>query len=256
MSSKKKSTANPNTQTLRIGSRVRCTDDGVEGRITWANAVSVKIKWDDGEEVTWKRDSLPTRPIQILDADAGHTEDQADALPTAGEPTADELKQVELLPKAIEISDTEIPVAELAPEQPQAPATEPAPMTEAQTATTTDVPAEVPAQEPPRVAPAAIDGETTPAPEKPKRQRKAAEPKEKKTSALDAAARVLAEEGRPMTCRELVDVMAARGYWTSPGGATPAATLYSAILREMTTKGAAARFIKTERGKFAFRATA
>jgi hypothetical protein len=247
----KKST---NLPALRIGSRVRCTDDGVEGRITWANGVSVKIKWDDGEEVTWKRDSLPTRPIQILDA--GHTEDQADASPTAGEPTADELKQLELLPKAIEISDTEIPVAELAPEQPQAPATEPAPMTEAQTATTTDVPAEVPLQKPPHATPAAIDSETTPAPEKPKRQRKAAEPKEKKTSALDAAARVLAEENRPMTCQEMIDAMAAKGYWTSPGGATPAATLYSAILREMTTKGAAARFVKTERGKFALRASA
>jgi hypothetical protein len=243
-----------NLPTLRIGSRVRCTDDGVEGRITWANAVSVKIKWDDGEQVTWKRDSLASRPIEILDADAGRAEDQAEASPTAGEPTTGELTQVELLPKAIEISDTEIPVAELAPEQP--PATEPVPMTEAQTPTTTDVPAEVPAEKPPHVAPTAIDGETTPAPEKPKRQRKApAEPKEKKVSALDAAARVLAEESRPMTCQEMIDAMAAKGYWTSPGGATPAATLYSAILREMTTKGAAARFVKTERGKFALRTT-
>src|SRR3982074_3433727 len=55
---------------LKIGSRVRCTDDGVEGRITWANAVAVKIKWDDGEEITWKRDSLGRRPSEILDADA------------------------------------------------------------------------------------------------------------------------------------------------------------------------------------------
>jgi hypothetical protein len=28
---------------LKIGSRVRCTDDGVEGRITWANSASVKV---------------------------------------------------------------------------------------------------------------------------------------------------------------------------------------------------------------------
>jgi hypothetical protein len=87
---------------------------------------------------------------------------------------------------------------------------------------------------------------------KPKRQRKApAEPKEKKVSALDAAAKVLAEAGVPMSCQEMIEAMAAKGYWTSPGGKTPAATLYSAILREVSTKGSDARFCKTERGKFA-----
>jgi hypothetical protein len=46
MGSKKKNTTTPggNLPTLRIGSRVRCTDDGVTGRIVWANAVAVKIK--------------------------------------------------------------------------------------------------------------------------------------------------------------------------------------------------------------------
>jgi hypothetical protein len=66
---KKTSTNNVTPPALKIGSRVRCTDDGVTGRIVWANAVSVKIKWDDGEQVTWKRDSLATRPLEILDAD-------------------------------------------------------------------------------------------------------------------------------------------------------------------------------------------
>jgi hypothetical protein len=90
---------------------------------------------------------------------------------------------------------------------------------------------------------------------KPKRQRKAAaEPQAKKVSALDAAARVLAEEGRPMTCKEMITAMAAKGYWSSPGGQTPDATLYSAILRELATKGDQARFTKTERGKFAHKA--
>jgi hypothetical protein len=57
---------------LKIGSRVRCTGDGVEGRIAWANGLSVKIQWDDGEHVTWRRDSLAERPIDILDpADDG-----------------------------------------------------------------------------------------------------------------------------------------------------------------------------------------
>ena len=78
----------------------------------------------------------------------------------------------------------------------------------------------------------------------------------KRVSALDAAARVLAEEAKPMSCGELIEAMAAKRYWSSPAGKTPASTLYSAILREMNTKGSAARFRKTERGKFACRATA
>ena len=56
---------------------------------------------------------------------------------------------------------------------------------------------------------------------------------ERKVSALDAAAKVLAENAGPMTCRERIDCMAAKGYWVSPGGATPHATLSSAILREL-----------------------
>jgi hypothetical protein len=44
--------------------------------------------------------------------------------------------------------------------------------------------------------------------------------------------------------------MAEKGYWSSPTGRTPSATLYSAILRELKTKGAAARFRKTDRGRF------
>ena len=54
-----------------------------------------------------------------------------------------------------------------------------------------------------------------------------------------------------MTCQEMIDAMAKKGYWSSPGGRTPAATLYSAILRELKIKGSESRFIKTERGKFA-----
>lgn len=75
--------------------------------------------------------------------------------------------------------------------------------------------------------------------------------KPKKLSALDAAARVLGEAGAAMNCKEMIEAMAAKGYWTSPGGKTPHATLYAAILREITVKGKEARFAKTERGKFA-----
>lgn len=89
---------------------------------------------------------------------------------------------------------------------------------------------------------------TTKAPAKPKAKPGA---KEKKLSALDAAAKVLAHSKEPMTTREMIEAMAAKGLWASPGGKTPAATLYSAILREIGTKGAESRFVKSERGKFA-----
>jgi hypothetical protein len=71
-------------------------------------------------------------------------------------------------------------------------------------------------------------------------------------SALDAAAKVLAEVGQAMSCAEMIAAMATKGYWSSPRGRTPAGTLYSAILRELQTKGDKARYCKTERGKFRF----
>ena len=87
---------------------------------------------------------------------------------------------------------------------------------------------------------------------KPRRAPKAtANATPKKLSALNAAVRVLEETKQAMTCPELIDVMAKKGYWTSPGGKTPAATLYSSMLRELQKKGKEARFKKTERGKFA-----
>ena len=75
--------------------------------------------------------------------------------------------------------------------------------------------------------------------------------KSKRTSALDAAAKVLAEAGEFLNTKQMIEAMAEKGYWTSPGGKTPHATLYSAILREIKAKGSNARFVKSERGKFA-----
>jgi vancomycin resistance protein YoaR len=75
----------------------------------------------------------------------------------------------------------------------------------------------------------------------------------KTMSALDAAAKVLGEKGVAMTCPELIGVMAAKGYWSSPNGKTPAATLSAAIQREIATKGKDARFAKTAPGRFALR---
>ena len=73
---------------------------------------------------------------------------------------------------------------------------------------------------------------------------------EKKLSAIDAAAKVLGESKEPLNTKEMVEAMSAKKYWISPGGKTPHATLYSAILREIQKKGDDARFRKVERGRF------
>ena len=98
--------------------------------------------------------------------------------------------------------------------------------------------------------PAAAEPAATEKADKPKRTRAKKEPKEKRMSGLDAAAKVLEESGQPMTCKEMVEAAEAKGYWKSPGGKTPHATLYSAIIREIKVKGAEARFAKADRGKF------
>jgi hypothetical protein len=89
--------------------------------------------------------------------------------------------------------------------------------------------------------------------EKPARPAKA--PKEKKPKAmscLDAAAAVLKAKGEPMRCKEMVAEMKEKGLWTTDAP-TPEATLYSAILREITAKKGEARFKKTDRGHFALK---
>ncbi len=169
-------TATSDLPALRIGSRVRSTEDNVEGRIVWANGTSVKIKWDDGEQVTWKRAELASKGLEFLDDDLPETTTQSEAQPVA-EPASAKA------PKAKEM-DTSA---------------------------------------------------------------------EKKLSAIDAAAKVLAESRKPMNCQELIGVMAIQNYWSSPGGKTPAATLYSAILREIA-KGEESRFVKIGRGMFAHKA--
>lgn len=75
---------------------------------------------------------------------------------------------------------------------------------------------------------------------------------EGKMSALDAAAQVLAAfGGKPMGLKELIVEMAEQGLWTSPGGKTPHATLYAAMIPEIGEKGKEARFKKVDRGQFA-----
>jgi hypothetical protein len=76
----------------------------------------------------------------------------------------------------------------------------------------------------------------------------------KPMSLLDAAAHILSlGTGDPMRCKDIVALAVQRGLWTPRTGKTPASTLYAAILREVTAKGEASRFVKTERGKFALK---
>jgi hypothetical protein len=85
---------------------------------------------------------------------------------------------------------------------------------------------------------------------------KATRPKKapaKKLSQIQAAIRVLTEAGQPMTAKAMVEAMQAKGYWTSPAGRTPEATLYASIIRDIR-KGKDARFVKTGRGTFALAA--
>jgi hypothetical protein len=89
---------------------------------------------------------------------------------------------------------------------------------------------------------------------KPAKAKKVKELKPKRVSAIDAAAQVLATSTEPMNCMALVEAMATQGLWTSPGGATPHATLYSAIIREIATKGVESRFVKKDRGMFVAKA--
>jgi FtsZ-interacting cell division protein ZipA len=230
MGSKKTAATAAGLPALKIGSRIRRTDDLAEGRIVWANGVSVKIAWDDGEQVTWRRDSLADRPIEILVGGDDQPAAEQAALPQAEQAALPQAEQAaspqaeqEMQPEA-----TETPTLEATVPTPE-PAAESSPaQTESDAASVSAQRASVPKR----------------------RGKDAAEPQQKKLSALDAAARVLAETGAPMGCKELIGAMAGKGYWMSPGGKTPDATLFSAIAREIAMKGDLARFTKAGPGRF------
>lgn len=94
----------------------------------------------------------------------------------------------------------------------------------------------------------AIDDE--PATKKPNKLKVKADFKSKKLSLIAAALQVLQERKVAMTCPELIDVMATEALWVSPGGKTPASTLYAAIGRSIKDLGRSSPFKKSERGKF------
>ena len=78
--------------------------------------------------------------------------------------------------------------------------------------------------------------------------------KEKKVSLLDLAAKILADTGEALNCKELV-VKAKETGWVSTGK-TPEQTLYSGIFREIKEKGEASRFKKSATRKGSFEANA
>ena len=87
----------------------------------------------------------------------------------------------------------------------------------------------------------------------PKRETKAATAAKEPTAKLSqmaAALKVLQQAKEPLTCKQMVEQMAKKGLWQSPGGKTPDQTLYASILRDIQKHGDASRFQKVDRGLF------
>jgi len=80
-----------------------------------------------------------------------------------------------------------------------------------------------------------------------------AKPRKKREglSGLDAAAQVLGRAKEPLDAKTIAERAIAAGWKTN--GATPHATLYAAMIREIKAKGKEARFIKADKGRFTAR---
>lgn len=81
-----------------------------------------------------------------------------------------------------------------------------------------------------------------------KKPRTAKPAKEKRASGLDLAANVLVEAKEPLDAKTIAQRAIAAGWKTN--GKTPHATLYAAIIREISDKGSESRFRKVDRGRF------
>ena len=81
---------------------------------------------------------------------------------------------------------------------------------------------------------------------------KAVTPKQPKEgmSALDATYRVLVEIGTALTVRQIAEVISEKGYCPNLKGATPHATISSAVQREILAKGSESRFYKGGKGLY------
>ncbi len=67
-------------------------------------------------------------------------------------------------------------------------------------------------------------------------------------SGLDAAAQVLARAKEPLDAKTIAERAIAAGWKTN--GATPHATLYAAMIREIAARGKESRFAKVDKGRF------
>lgn len=98
--------------------------------------------------------------------------------------------------------------------------------------------------------PRGTKGEKRKAEKAPKPPKPAKAKKPKRISALDAAAIVLADTKKSMRAIDLIAEIQTRGLWSSPKGKTPEASLYAAMIREISARGKDARFAKHDRGLF------
>jgi len=74
--------------------------------------------------------------------------------------------------------------------------------------------------------------------------------KPKRISGLTAAFMVLVDANAELSVKAVVEIAAQKGWWKSDA-ATPAATIYAAMIREIATKGEKSRFERgTKRGTF------
>ncbi len=71
---------------------------------------------------------------------------------------------------------------------------------------------------------------------------------DKKLSLIDAAAKVLEEEGRPMKCAEMIELAKKKNYWMPGKGKTPVATLVASI--GTSIKNEKGRFKKTDKATY------
>ncbi len=118
---------------------------------------------------------------------------------------------------------------------------------------TTKAPRAETAATPPKVkAKAATPAKTTKGATRAKPAGDAPDKATKRTGILDAAAQILAKAKEPMGCKDIVEQAIAKKLW-STSGKTPSATLYAAIIREISKKGKDARFEKVDRGRFQLR---
>lgn len=82
-----------------------------------------------------------------------------------------------------------------------------------------------------------------------KKARAATDPADAPLSGLDAAAKVLGESKEPLNAKAITAVAIEKGYWRSTGR-TPHATIFAAMIREISAKGKESRFAKAGRGLF------